>query len=68
MIRNNNIPAEAGPIETELFTPTGAALLSALNANKVAALPDDDKDMAARGCSRGTKDLPIPPLSVYLYR
>ena len=67
MIRNNNIPAEAGPIETELFTPTGAALLSALNANKVSVLPND-KDMAARGCSRGTKDLPIAPLSVYLYR
>jgi len=67
MIKNNNIPAEAGPIETELFTPTGAALLSALNANKVVALPDE-KDMTARGCSRGTKDLPIPPLNVYLYR
>lgn len=67
MIRNNDIPAEAGPIETELFTPTGAALLSALNATTIITMPLENECLFC-GCSRGTKDLPIPPLKVYFYR
>lgn len=67
MIKNNNIPAQAGPIETELFTPTGAAALSALEARDITPLPAGTKPLA-RGCSRGTKDLPIEPLEIWLYR
>ncbi|MGQ1945809.1 nickel insertion protein [Geofilum sp. OHC36d9] len=63
MIKNNHIPVTAGPIETELFTPTGAAALSALQANTIVSLPDS---ISAAGQSRGTKDLPIPPLKIYL--
>ena len=66
MIRNNNIPVEEGPIETELFTPTGAALLSALQATEIKEQPD--KKPVAEGCSRGTKELPIEPLRVYLFK
>jgi uncharacterized protein (DUF111 family) len=63
MIKNNHIPVIAGPIETELFTPTGAAALSALQANAIVPFPDP---ASTKGQSRGTKDLPIPPLEIYL--
>jgi uncharacterized protein (DUF111 family) len=43
MIKNNNIPAQAGPIDTELFTPTGAAALSALNATGITPQPTNTK-------------------------
>jgi uncharacterized protein (DUF111 family) len=67
MIRNNNIPVQKGPIETELFTPTGAAVISALNANMLTdKLPD--KKIIAQGCSRGTKSLPVEPLKITLYQ
>ncbi len=65
MIKNNNIPAQEGPIETELFTPTGAAVLSALEATEVTPLPENKNTLSA-GSSRGTKDLPVPPLKVIL--
>ncbi|RCW39349.1 nickel insertion protein [Marinilabilia salmonicolor] len=66
MIKNNQIPAQAGPIETELFTPTGAALLSALEATEVKPLPATSIK-TKEGFSRGTKDLPIPPLKITLF-
>jgi uncharacterized protein (DUF111 family) len=67
MIKQNQIPAIAGPIDTELFTPTGAAVLSALLATKVVSKPTEEKPFA-EGKSRGTKDLPIASLSISLYR
>ncbi len=67
MIKNNKIPAQAGPLETELFTPTGAAALSTLKATQVATAPDDTR-LIAKGCSRGTKDLPLEPLKIWLFR
>ncbi|MFW6389229.1 MAG: nickel insertion protein, partial [Marinilabiliaceae bacterium] len=66
MIRNNNIPVEKGPIETELFTPTGAALLSALQAKEIKEKPVSTPQ--AEGCSRGTKELPIEPLKIFLFK
>ncbi|MFO8001572.1 MAG: nickel insertion protein [Marinilabilia sp.] len=66
MIKNNKIPVTAGPIETELFTPTGAALLSALSANEVTEIKD--KAALVKGCSRGTKDLPVEPLKIFLLK
>ncbi|PWE01006.1 nickel insertion protein [Marinilabilia rubra] len=66
MIKNNHLPAQAGPIETELFTPTGAAVLSALSV-KETEQPPSDRNPLAEGCSRGTKDLPVEPLKVLLF-
>ncbi|WP_026474524.1 nickel insertion protein [Alkaliflexus imshenetskii] len=65
MIENNHIPVTAGPIEIELFTPTGAAALSALNAKTVGTPPNEGPKR--KGKSRGTKDLPIPPLQISLF-
>lgn len=67
MIKNNKIPASPGPIETELFTPTGAAVLSALKAQQVLNDPLD-KTLVTQGNSRGTKDLPVDPLRISLYK
>ncbi len=66
MIKNNEIPAQAGPLETELFTPTGAAVLSALEAKQIKPFPEDIQPLK-RGASRGTKDLPIPSLKISLF-
>ncbi|ASB48910.1 nickel insertion protein [Alkalitalea saponilacus] len=65
MIETNQIPVTAGPIEVELFTPTGAALLTALNAVRVEVIPNESP--LYKGSSRGTKDLPIPPLEIMLF-
>ncbi len=51
-----------GPVETELCTPTGSAILAALNVDKIIQLPKSIKS----GISRGTKKLNIPPLKIYL--
>lgn len=67
MIKNNKLPAQEGPIETELFTPTGAAVLSALEATEIKPLPATSTK-TKEGFSRGTKDLPIPPLKITLFR
>src|SRR5690554_6483860 len=64
MIQNNRLPVTSGPIDIELFTPTGAAALSALGVEEVVQLPQGR--VRSRGYSRGTKDLPIPPLEVVL--
>ncbi len=65
MIEDYNIPVSPGPIEIELFTPTGAAVLSALGAFKTEKLPDGKP--LFYGKSRGTKDLPIPPLEIMIF-
>lgn len=64
MIKNNPIPVIAGPIEIELFTPTGAAALTALGATEVVGQPEGH--VLNHGKSRGTKDLPVPPLEIYV--
>lgn len=57
------LPGVSGPLETELCTPTGAAILAALNAT----LNKEQAGVFLReGISRGSKDLPIPPLKVML--
>ncbi|GAO29222.1 nickel insertion protein [Geofilum rubicundum] len=62
MIKTNAIPVTAGPIEIELFTPTGAAALTALGVTEVVDQPE--RPVFRHGKSRGTKDLPIPPLEI----
>jgi hypothetical protein len=64
ILQSKWIPAQMGPLDTELCTPTGACILAALEAthvNSKAAL-----DGCSTGHSRGGKDLLIPPLKVFL--
>lgn len=60
-----SIPSLLGPIDVELCTPTGSAILAALNTTEVIEGAGIG-DVAARGASRGGKDLDIPPLRVFL--
>jgi len=57
-----DIPENVGPVDFELFTPTGAAILSALNPELRSNVTIKN---ARTGTSRGTKDLDIPPLKIY---
>jgi uncharacterized protein (DUF111 family) len=66
ILEQYGIQWEKGPIEKELFTPTGAAILAALG-TKVNAAAIDSLDVKAIGTSRGTKLLDIPPLKLMLY-
>jgi len=57
------IPWNKGPVETEMCTPTGAAILAALWARSAKFKPDQE-DMVS-GSSRGMKDLQVEPLRIY---
>ena len=57
------IPGEMGPIDVELCTPTGSAILAALQ-SKV-EIGKTGESMAI-GLSRGGKNLPVPPLKIEL--
>ncbi|MCT4589232.1 MAG: LarC family nickel insertion protein [Carboxylicivirga sp.] len=59
----HDLPGEMGPIEKELCTPTGSAILAALNA-KPGTL--NGQEVIKEGTSRGGKDFPIPPLRIQL--
>jgi uncharacterized protein (DUF111 family) len=61
------IPWKQGLVNTELCTPTGASILAALDAAVSETISLDKINVSASGQSRGTKDLDIPPLKIYLY-
>jgi uncharacterized protein (DUF111 family) len=63
IINKFDIPAKEGPVDFELFTPTGAAILSALKPVLNSNIEIETENMRA-GTSRGTKDLDIPPLKI----
>ena len=65
IIQSNWIPAQLGPLDTELCTPTGASILAALNCQKIVDIPEKTSDHY--GASRGGKDLPIEPLKIWLF-
>ena len=65
IINKFDIPACEGPVNFELFTPTGAAILSALNPELNSYVKTETKKIRA-GISRGTKDLEIPPLKIFI--
>lgn len=62
IMREHNIPWYTGPVEKELFTPTGAAIIAALDAK----LDTSFNPGTPTGIARGTKLLDIPPLKFYL--
>ncbi|NIM11900.1 MAG: DUF111 family protein [Candidatus Aminicenantes bacterium] len=57
-----------GPVEMELFTPTGAAIMAALGTRLNASVDLGVLDIAAAGRARGSKILDIPPFELYLYK
>ncbi len=64
IIDKYKINNQMGPIDVELCTPTGSAILAALGCK-----PTEDttiENYTMRGNSRGSKDLDIPPLTIYL--
>ena len=65
ILEDHGIEWEHGDTDSELCTPTGASLLAALISDKKAEIPDNG-DILYRGSSRGTKDLPIPPLKIFI--
>lgn len=66
IINKFDIPANEGPVSFELFTPTGAAVLSALNPKLNSDVKLKSEDVKT-GTSRGTKDLNIPPLKIHVF-
>ncbi len=55
-----------GPVEVELFTPTGAAILAGLDSKLDEGAPAQAPSSAVTGSARGGKLLDIPPLKVFL--
>jgi len=62
LIREHRLPVISGPINQELFTPTGAALLAGLRAGRQ---PFAGRQTTS-GCSRGSRDLAVAPLRLYI--
>ncbi|WP_439182036.1 nickel insertion protein [Carboxylicivirga taeanensis] len=63
IFEKHGLPCKLGPIEHELCTPTGSAVLAALSAK----LGEPAEITPLRqGLSRGGKDFPIPPLKIQL--
>ncbi len=60
-----SIPVKHGSVEFELFTPTGASIISALNVKLKTDAEFTDENIKT-GTSRGTKDLDIEPLKLYI--
>ncbi|MCU4155143.1 DUF111 family protein [Carboxylicivirga sp. A043] len=59
----HSLPGQMGPIDKELSTPTGSAILAALSGEIVS---EHGLEVKKEGTSRGGKDFPIPPLKIQL--
>jgi uncharacterized protein (DUF111 family) len=68
ILREYNIEWKRGPVEEELFTPTGAAILAALGSRVNSSLDIKMLDVKAVGTARGTKILDIPPLKFFMIK
>jgi uncharacterized protein (DUF111 family) len=67
ILQEYNLEWKRGPLEKELFTPTGAAILAALGARLKPGLDTGSLTITARGKARGSKILEIPPFELLLY-
>ena len=67
ILREYNINWQKGPIEKELFTPTGAAILAALGTEIYNPRMFDNLANTHSGQARGTKIFDIPPFRLELY-
>ncbi len=68
MLKKYHIEWKKGPVDVELFTPTGAAILAALGSSLNSSINIDKVDVISMGEARGTKILEIPPLKLYIYK
>jgi len=68
ILKEYHIEWQKGPIDVELFTPTGAAILAALGSSLNTAIDIDTLDVVSIGKARGTKILGVPPLKLYIYK
>jgi len=66
ILKEYGIEWTKGPIERELFTPTGAAILAALGAKVKSNIDLNIVKPVSKGLARGTKVLEIPPLELYM--
>ena len=67
ILEEYRIEWKKGPIEIELFTPSGAAIMAALGAVLNPTVDIKALDIAAVGRARGSKILDIPPFELYVY-
>lgn len=67
ILRTYHLPWKKGPLERELLTPTGAAILAALDAKLVQTEAFTPEKKVMTGYARGTKVLAIPPLELQLF-
>jgi len=67
ILEQYHIEWKKGPIDRELFTPTGAAILAALGSETVKAEAFNKVEKIATGKARGTKILDIPPFELIIY-
>ena len=68
MLKEYHIQWRKGPVDVELFTPTGAAILAALGSSLNTSIAVETLDIVSIGKARGTKLLEIPPLKLYVYK
>jgi hypothetical protein len=64
IVKDHGLACVMGPVNTELCTPTGAAILAALRAQLV---NDHHNGLIGIGTSRGGKSLPIPRLKLFVH-
>jgi len=62
ILEKYQLPWQKGPVNSELCTPTGSALLAAL-VNDTRQMPEN---INKKGLARGTKKLDIPPLQLII--
>ncbi len=67
MLKEYHIEWKKGPIDVELFTPTGAAILAALGSSLHPSMDMDTLEVVSMGKARGTRILEIPPLKIYIH-
>ena len=68
MLKEYHIQWKKGPVDVELFTPTGAAILAALGSSLNNSIVIEALNIVSIGKARGTKILEIPPLKLYVYK
>lgn len=68
ILEEYHIEWKKGPVDVELFTPTGAAILAALGSSLNTSIDIETLDVVSMGKARGTKILEIPPLKLYIYK
>ncbi len=68
ILKEYHIEWKKGPVDLELFTPTGAAILAALGSSLNTSIDIETLDVVSTGKARGTKILEIPPLKLYIYK